>query len=108
MAHQGVPLAELHADDHHRLAARRERDRAAGAVTVDYGPLALDYVLAGGGAGYFRMGMVRPLIGEGKLALVPDSPEFSYPSYMIHSTRADESAMARIRRGLRAAAALSA
>ena len=79
-----------------------------GAVTVDYGPLALDYVLAGGGAGYFRMGMVRPLIGEGKLALVPDSPEFSYPSYMIHSTRADESAMARIRRGLRAAAALSA
>ena len=76
-------------------------------VAVDYGPLALDYVLAGGGAGYFRMGMVRPLLGEGRLALVPDSPEFSYPSYMIHSTKADESAMARIRRGLRAAASLS-
>jgi DNA-binding transcriptional LysR family regulator len=82
-------------------------DAGPGVVTVDYGPLALDYVLAGGGAGYFRMGMVRPLLAEGRLALVPDSPEFSYPSYMIHSTKAEESAMARIRRGLRSAATLS-
>jgi DNA-binding transcriptional LysR family regulator len=82
-------------------------DAGPSSVTVDYGPLALDYELAGGGAGYFRMGMVRPLLEDDRLALVPDSPEFAYPSYMIHSTKADESAMARIRRGLRAAAALS-
>jgi DNA-binding transcriptional LysR family regulator len=82
-------------------------DADPSAVTVDYGPLALDYMLAGGGAGYFRMGMVRPLLDAGRLALVADSPEFSYPSYMVHSTKADEGVMARIRRGLRAAAALS-
>ena len=70
--------------------------------------LALDYVLAGGGAAFLRLGMVRGLLDEGRLALVPDGPEFSYPSYMIHSTKADQSAMAQIRRGLRAAAALSA
>jgi DNA-binding transcriptional LysR family regulator len=83
-------------------------DAGPGVVSIDYGPLALDYVLAQGGGGYFRMGMVRPLLDEGRLALVPDSPEFSYPSYMVHSTKADESVMARVRRGLRAAAISSA
>lgn len=81
-------------------------DSGARAVSIDYGPLALDYALARGGCGYFRMSMVRPLLDEGRLALVPGSPEFSYPSYMVHSTRADESVMARVRLGLRAAAAL--
>jgi len=82
-------------------------DAGPGVVSIDYGPLALDYMLAQGGCGYFRMGMVRPLIDEGRLATVPDSPEFSYPSYMVHSTKADESVMERVRRGLRAASASS-
>jgi LysR family transcriptional regulator, flagellar master operon regulator len=54
------------------------------------------------------MGTVRPLVEQGLIALVPGSPEFSYPSYMVHSTKADESIMARIRLGLRAAAEASA
>ena len=83
-------------------------DAGPRAVSIDYGPLALDYALARGGGGYFRMSMVRPLLDEGRLALVPGSPEFSYPSYMVHSTRADESVMVRVRAGLRAAAALCA
>ena len=78
-----------------------------GLVTIDYGPMALDYLLAQGGIGYFRMGMVRSLVEQGRLRLVPDSPEFSYPSYIVHSTNADESAMATVRRGLRDAAARS-
>lgn len=82
-------------------------DAGIGLVTIDYGPMALDYLLAQGGTGYFRMGMVRPLIDEGRLRLVPDSPEFSYPSYIVHSTSADETVMAEIRRGLRTAAAAS-
>ena len=81
-------------------------DAGPAAVSIDYGPLALDYTLGQGGCGYFRMSMVRPLLDEGRLALVPDSPEFSHPSYIVHSTRADESVMARVRHGLRAAAAL--
>lgn len=78
-------------------------DAGAGVVSISYGPLALDYVLARGGSGYFRMAAVRPLLDEGRLVLVPDSPEFSYPSYMVHSTRADENVMRRVRTGLRAA-----
>ncbi len=79
-------------------------DAVPGTVSISYGPLALDYVLARGGSGYFRMAAVRPFLDEGRLALVPDSPEFSYSAYAVHSTRADESVMARVRRGLRAAA----
>ena len=80
-------------------------DAVPGTVSISYGPLALDYVLARGGSGYFRMAAVRPYIVSGRLALVPDSPEFSYSAYAVHSTRADEIVMARVRRGLRAAAA---
>ena len=49
-----------------------------GVVSINYGPLALDYILAHGGSGYFRMAAVRPFLEEGLLAMVPDSPEFSY------------------------------
>lgn len=80
-------------------------DTGPGVVSISYGPLALDFVLARGGSGYFRMAAVRKLIDEGRLAMVPDSPEFSYSAYMVHSTRADESVIGRVRTGLRAAAA---
>jgi DNA-binding transcriptional LysR family regulator len=79
-------------------------DAAPGTVSISYGPLALDYVLARGGSGYFRMAAVRPYLEGGRLALVPDAPEFSYSAYAVHSTRADESVTARVRRGLRVAA----
>ena len=63
-------------------------------------------MLARGGTGYFRMAAVRALLEEGRLALVPDSLEFSYLAYMVHSTRTDESVVSRIRAGLRAAATM--
>lgn len=80
-------------------------DTGPGVVSISYGPLALDFVLARGGSGYFRMAAVRKLIDEGRLEIVPNSPEFSYSAYMVHSTRADESVIERVRTGLRAAAA---
>ena len=76
-------------------------------VSISYGPLALDYILATGGSGYFRQGFVRPYLEEGRLALVADSPEFSYSAYAAHSTKADGEVVAHIRCGLRAAAAMS-
>jgi len=79
-------------------------DAGPGIVSISYGPLALDYVLARGGTGYFRTAAVRTLLEDGRLALVPDSPEFSYPAYVVHSTRTDESVISRVRTGLRAAA----
>ncbi len=82
-------------------------DQPNSVVAISYGPLALDYILATGGTGYFRKGFVRSYLEEGRLALVPDSPEFSYSAYAVHSTKADEGVMARIRTGLRAAAAIA-
>jgi LysR family transcriptional regulator, flagellar master operon regulator len=79
-------------------------DAGAGVVSISYGPLALDYVLARGGSGYFRMAAVRPYLEDGRLAIVPDSPEFSYSGYMVHSTRADETLIDQVRTGLRAVA----
>lgn len=76
-------------------------------VSISYGPLALDYMLAVGGTGYFREGFVRPLLEQGRLALVPDSPAFSYSAYAVHSASADETLVARIRTGLRASAAIA-
>lgn len=76
-------------------------------VSIGYGPLALDYILATGGSGYFRMGVVRTYLEEGRLALVPNSPEFPYSAYAVHSTKVDAGVMERIRGGLRAAAAIS-
>lgn len=73
-------------------------------VSIDYGPLALDYILAIGGSGYFRDGFIRSYLEEGQLALVADSPEFSYSAYVVHSATADTGVMERIRIGLRAAA----
>src|SRR3546814_7704871 len=67
-------------------------------VSISYGPLALEYILATGGSGYFRKGFVRSYLEEGRLALVPDSPEFSYSAYVVHSTKADKGVLDRIRR----------
>jgi DNA-binding transcriptional LysR family regulator len=100
------PYDHVHVDWGEEFAASYHAafpDAAAGVVSINYGPLALDYVLAHGGSGYFRMSAARPLIDEGRLVLVSDAPEFSYPAYMVHSTRADENVMGRVRTGLRAA-----
>jgi hypothetical protein len=72
-------------------------------IAISYGPLALDFILAVGGSGYFRRGFIQPYLNEGRLALVPNSPEFSYSAYAVHSMKADEGVIARVREGLRAA-----
>jgi DNA-binding transcriptional LysR family regulator len=79
-------------------------DIGPGVVSINYGPLAMDYILAQGGSGYFRTATVGPFLKEGRLELVPESPEFSYCSYLVYSTRVDESVIARVRHGLHVAA----
>lgn len=59
-------------------------------VFIDLGPLALNYVLAAGGSGYFRMSVVQPHLNSGQLHLVADMPQFSYPIYAVHHATADE------------------
>jgi LysR family transcriptional regulator, flagellar master operon regulator len=69
-------------------------------VFIDLGPLALNYVLAVGGSGYFRMSAVEPYIASGRLHLVRDAPQFSYPVYAVHSATADMSVVSPALSGL--------
>ena len=78
------------------------------AVAVSHGPLGLDYILAVGGSGYFRMEAARPHLNSGRLQLVKDRPRFSYSIYAVYSAKADEALMERVRDGLRSVAAIAA
>ncbi|MEQ8348993.1 MAG: LysR family transcriptional regulator [Sneathiellaceae bacterium] len=71
-------------------------------VVVSLGPLALNYLLAVGGAGYFRFGAVRSYLAAGKLQRVMDAPEFSYSVHAVYSTRSEADLIDRVRTGLRA------
>ena len=82
-------------------------DRPNPAVSVSHGPLALDYILAAGGSGYFREGFIRPHLADGRLEIVPNSPAFAYPAYLVSSQKTDPSVVPRLREGLRFAAAES-
>lgn len=53
-------------------------------LTINLGPLALQYLLENGGSGYFRSRVVHEYIQTGQLEKVPRSPEFSYPIYLIY------------------------
>jgi DNA-binding transcriptional LysR family regulator len=79
-------------------------EAASPAVSVNHGPLGLDYILAVGGSGYFRMEAVRPHLRSGRLHLLKDKPKFSYSIYAVYSAKADERLMERVRTGLRSVA----
>lgn len=76
-------------------------DAPAPALSVNHGPLAMDYILAVGGAGYFRMTSARPHLDSGRLTLLAGKPRFSYSIYAVYSPKADEQLMERVRTGLR-------
>ena len=68
----------------HQLSALAA-EHARAKVNFNLGPLALYYLLENGGSGYFRTRVVEPHIKSGALELVPHSPEFAYPVYLIYS-----------------------
>jgi DNA-binding transcriptional LysR family regulator len=74
------------------------------ALSVNYGPLAMEYILATGGAGYFRMEAVQPHLDAGRLFLLKDKPRFSYSIHAVYSAKADEHLVERVRKGLRSVA----
>jgi DNA-binding transcriptional LysR family regulator len=71
-------------------------------VSISLGPLALAYLLAVGGSGYFRLSVVRPYIGNRQLRLVREAPEFSYSVHAVYSTHSEADLIDRARVGLRA------
>lgn len=58
-------------------------------VAASHGPLALQYLLASGGAGYFRGAVIRDHLAAGRLHLVAGAPTFLYPAYAVYSENAD-------------------
>jgi LysR family transcriptional regulator, flagellar master operon regulator len=70
-------------------------------LSFDLGPLALSYLLSAGGSGYVRMSAVQPHIAEGRLHLVPEMPQFSYPVYAVRSANADDTVVGPALAGLR-------
>ena len=79
-------------------------DAPSPALSINHGPLALQYILAVGGGGYFRMEAARPYLESGRLHLVDDMPRFSYSIYAVYSAKADERLMERVRTALRSVA----
>lgn len=55
------------------------------ALVVDFGPLALRYLLNVGGCGYFRTRAVDPHLRSGKLQRVANAPRFSHSLHAVHS-----------------------
>lgn len=68
-------------------AALPEQARAA--LSFNLGPLALQYLLEQGGAGYFRSRVVQTYLERGLLERVPKAPEFSYPIYLLYARERD-------------------
>ena len=69
---------------------------------IDLGPLALNYLLSAGGSGYFRMSAVQPYLASGRLYIVAETPQFSYPVYAVQSANADQTVVGPALAGLHA------
>lgn len=73
-------------------------------LAMQLGPLALRYILAMGGSGYFRTRAVKPHLKSGRLHRVAKTPVFSYSAYAAHSVEADAELVAWAQQALIAAA----
>ena len=99
----------VHVDWGPDFGLRQSTDlREMPALFIDLGPLALSYILAAGGSGYFRMSVVAPHIGSGQLRIVPDAPQFAYPIYVVYTEDIDASVLGPALAGLHAIVAENA
>ncbi|GLK88754.1 LysR family transcriptional regulator [Pseudomonas turukhanskensis] len=77
---------------------RRQHDaalpeKAKAALGFNHGPLALQYILASGGSGYFRTRVVQSYLDSGALERVEKAPEFNYPTYLVYARERDSEAL---------------
>ncbi|MFR0672156.1 LysR family transcriptional regulator [Enterobacterales bacterium AW_CKDN230030176-1A_HGKHYDSX7] len=68
-------------------------DRARASVGFNLGPLALQFILDQGGSGYFRTRVVQAYLDSGVFERVPQAPEFTYPTFLIHARERDSEAL---------------
>lgn len=67
----------------------------------NFGPLALNMLLAKGGNGYFRKRVVQAYLDQGSLEQVPNSTEFTYPLFVIYKKGAHSSDFETALKGLK-------
>lgn len=79
-------------------------EHAKAGLTLNLGPLALYFLLENGGSGYFRSRVVEQYLTAGSIELVPQSPEFSYPIYLVYPRIKYNSLMAEVLNALKEAA----
>ena len=106
-AHAPDPARHVSVDWGHDFAEQHALaypDQARPAVTSDFGPLALAYILRAQGTGYFRLSAVQPYLAAGRLHLVPHAPQFAYPAYAVYASGANETLLPQALEGLRHAA----
>jgi len=70
---------------------------------IGLGPLALHYVLAVGGSGYFRLRAVEPFLASGALHRVPNAPDFTHSVFAIYPSRYPSAALTQALHGFREA-----
>jgi LysR family transcriptional regulator, flagellar master operon regulator len=80
-------------------------EHANPALSLDLGPMGLDYLLANECSGYFPARMVRGLISRGRVREPKRARKFIYPVYMVYPETRNEESYEPILRGLRRAAA---
>ena len=76
--------------------------RAGARLTLDIGPLAIDYVLNSEGSGYLPYRLVRAHLSRGRLKLVARARRFSVPVGALYPEAREESEFAPILDSLRA------
>jgi DNA-binding transcriptional LysR family regulator len=62
-------------------------DASAPSISVGLGALGLQYLLALKGAAYLPLGLVQPLIAEGRLQRIVEAPAFRRPIYLVYPTQ---------------------
>lgn len=83
------------------LDFRREHDaalpdKARTIMSFNLGPLAMQYILQCGGTGYFRTRVTRRALSEGRIEIVKDAPEFSYPVFLVYSRERQSDVMEQL------------
>lgn len=76
-------------------------EHANPALTLDLGPMSLDYVIANPCAAYFPNRMVRPHLGRGRLRQPKRGRKFVYPVYMVYAEARNEESFEPILERLR-------
>lgn len=53
-------------------------------LTLDLGALGINMIINQRASGYFPERVARPHLARGMVSIVPDTPEFSYPAYVVY------------------------